>query len=548
MKVCLSTNHRTWLAISSTVLSLALVGAIMSPPSFLLTAAGDVTQSLLLLWLLVAVIANLWTPARCARMFWIFMAGGVGLWLIAQFLWTYFEVIQRKEVPNPFVGDIAIVLHLIPIVAALVLRPDKDRQASRLRSLDFALLFSWWLYLYLFFVIPWQYVSLEARNYGINFDVLYFAGHVVVLFAATMAWRDSSGLWRATYWQILITSFIYAVTSIAASIAIDYGKYYTGSLYDVPLIASVLLFVRMALLWRNTRATPHFEGEHSPSAHSWVPVLVMVAAGSLPVLAAWAMFFSDAPTIVQQYRLALTLAMIVFVGALRSIRQHSLDKELARANRELQEASVTDELTGIRNRRFLATILNKDAEQAVRIYGTGDNANRNRDLIFYLIDIDHFKMVNDQFGHQQGDDVLVQVAARISSAIRYSDVLIRWGGEEFLVVSRFTDRENAEVLAKRVLHAVGSEPFRLKSGSITRTCSVGWAAFPWWPDRPDALSCDVVLRCADHALYEAKNRGRNRAVGIVPELLDERAAARDELHNPLLLDDPPGKAVLTLGP
>jgi diguanylate cyclase (GGDEF)-like protein len=431
---------------TSAVVFLGTIGSLVFPACFFLTAVGDLIQSLLLLSLLVSVIANVRTSCRPVWMFWLFMSVSVTLWLSAQVLWTNFEVILQKEVPNPFVGDVAIVLHLVPIVAALAIRPDHDRPRSRLRSFDFVLLFSWWLYLYLFFVIPWQYVFLQARIYGFNFDLLYFAGHLVVLLAATGAWHNSVGLWRRVYGGILLSSFVYAVASIAASVAIDYGKYYTGSLYDVPLLLSVVLFIRMALLGDATRSTVTFVSEQVPGQRPWVTALVILAAISLPALAAWAVFFSDAPARVQQYRLGLTLVMTVFVGALRSIKQYSLDKELARANKELHEASVTDVLTGARNRRFLMTTIDSDTQQALRFYSTGDNTNRNRDLIFYLIDIDHFKLVNDRFGHQQGDALLVQVAARISSAIRYSDILIRWGGEEFLVVSRFTDRETPRSL------------------------------------------------------------------------------------------------------
>lgn len=532
---------------ASAVLCLGVIVSLGSAPSFFLTAAGDLIQSLLLFSLLIAVAANAHACDRATRMFWLFMAFGVALWVSAQLLWTYFEVILRKEVPNPFVGDIAIVLHLVPIVAALAIRPDMERQRSQLRSLDFVLLFSWWLYLYLFFVISWQYVFPNARIYGLNFDVLYFAGHVVVLLTAADAWRNSIGLWRAVYGRILLASFVYAIASIAASVAIDFGKYYTGSLYDFPLLISAVLFTWMALLGQQTRSTVNLNGDLLQRSHPWVTALTIVAAASLPLLAAWAVFISDAPARVRQYRLGLTLAMIIFVGALRSIKQYTLDTELARTNEELHEASVTDVLTGVRNRRFLTAMIDKDVQQALRFYSTGHN-NQNRDLIFYLIDIDHFKLVNDQFGHQQGDALLVQVAARISSAIRYADVLIRWGGEEFLVVSRFTDRENAEILAKRVLQAIGTESFHLISGSIRRTCSIGWAVFPWSPEHPDAISYQDVIRLADRALYKAKDTGRNMAVGVLPELASCHSEKRGRHSGHSGIDERMVRTLITQGP
>lgn len=193
---------------------------------------------------------------------------------------------------------------------------------------------------------------------------------------------------------------------------------------------------------------------------------------------------------------------------------------LAQANKELAEMSLTDPLTSARNRRFFQATIASDVSQAVRAYSTPDPARtrRNRDIVFYLIDADHFKEINDRFGHDAGDQMLVDLTTRISSAIRYSDVLVRWGGEEFLVVSRFCERKEAATLAARVLSAVAGEPFKIKNSGISlhRTCSIGWAAFPWNVDSPVDVSYEEVLALADRAMYKAKNSGRNQAIGALP--------------------------------
>jgi len=193
---------------------------------------------------------------------------------------------------------------------------------------------------------------------------------------------------------------------------------------------------------------------------------------------------------------------------------------LAQANKELEEMSLTDPLTSARNRRFFQATIQSDVSQAVRTYSMADPTRslRNRDIIFYLIDADHFKEINDRFGHDAGDQMLIDLTARISSAIRYSDVLVRWGGEEFLVVSRFCERKEAATLAARVLSAVACEPFKIKGAglSLHRTVSLGWAAFPWNMDSPGDVSYEEVLALADRALYKAKNSGRNQAIGALP--------------------------------
>jgi diguanylate cyclase (GGDEF)-like protein len=191
---------------------------------------------------------------------------------------------------------------------------------------------------------------------------------------------------------------------------------------------------------------------------------------------------------------------------------------LAQANRELQEASLCDPLTGINNRRFFRSMIPADASQAVRSYrGSEPYTRDHRDLIFFLIDIDHFKEVNDAFGHDAGDRVLVQVAQRLNRVVRASDFLIRWGGEEFLVVFRAADRADGELLASRILKTINADKFDLGNGrSLAKSCSVGWAAFPWLPPAFSNLSIDEVLRLADRGLYLAKQQGRNQAVGLVP--------------------------------
>jgi diguanylate cyclase (GGDEF)-like protein len=193
--------------------------------------------------------------------------------------------------------------------------------------------------------------------------------------------------------------------------------------------------------------------------------------------------------------------------------------ELAQANRELQQASLSDPLTGVRNRRFFQSTILADASQATRAYrdGSGNYSRDHRDLIFFLIDIDHFKEVNDQHGHDAGDRMLVEIARRLNGVVRESDFLIRWGGEEFLVVCRSAERDDAPMMAGRILRSISAQEFDLgNERQMHRTCSVGWAPLPWLPQECSELSVDEVLRLADRGLYLAKERGRNRAVGLVP--------------------------------
>ncbi|HEV7507921.1 MAG TPA: diguanylate cyclase [Thermoanaerobaculia bacterium] len=192
-------------------------------------------------------------------------------------------------------------------------------------------------------------------------------------------------------------------------------------------------------------------------------------------------------------------------------------RELAEANQKLEQASLTDPLTGLSNRRFLDLNIGADLSQAVR------NAqqllalrDRNADLIFYFIDLDHFKRLNDWIGHAAGDAVLVELGHRLREVARTTDAVVRWGGEEFLVVSRWANRRTGGVLAARTLEAVAAEPFIVDGQPVHITCSVGWVPYPWSIVNPESLPFEEVLSLADRALYLAKQEGRNCAVGVLP--------------------------------
>ena len=226
--------------------------------------------------------------------------------------------------------------------------------------------------------------------------------------------------------------------------------------------------------------------------------------------------------------LLLAMATVYGIVAVRTAalrrRQHALElkvqertAQLETASRALEEISLTDPLTGLRNRRFAMQHLDSDAGASVRSHeGTeGAVAQNDSDLVFYLIDIDHFKQVNDVYGHGGGDAVLTQLPQRLKAVFRDTDYLVRWGGEEFLVVARRTSRSSGADRAERIRQSVAQTAFELPGGiSLHKTCSIGFAAFPFAPATPRAVAWGDVIELADAALYAAKRSGRNGWVGL----------------------------------
>ena len=188
-------------------------------------------------------------------------------------------------------------------------------------------------------------------------------------------------------------------------------------------------------------------------------------------------------------------------------------RELQSINRRLADLTRTDQLTGLGNRRLLEDTLQADVPLSLRRRADG-RRSADSDLVALLIDIDHFKAVNDQRGHAVGDRVLARFAAVLKATCRSSDVVVRWGGEEFLVLQRFVDRTQAPVLAARIAAAVRAEAFALEGEPpLTLTCSIGFAVFPIAPDA-DFGDWNATLALADEALYLAKAR-RDAWVGVV---------------------------------
>ncbi|WP_461059279.1 diguanylate cyclase [Silanimonas algicola] len=201
----------------------------------------------------------------------------------------------------------------------------------------------------------------------------------------------------------------------------------------------------------------------------------------------------------------------------RTAELRVLSEALRVRTREFEEASLTDPLTGLRNRRFMS--LQMASEMALWMRRRSQSGGESPDdMMVFLIDVDHFKDVNDRHGHAAGDELLRQFAERLRAVFRTSDHLVRWGGEEFLVVARDTHRERAAELAERVRDAIAGTPFVHNGTPFAITASIGWAPLPWDPAAPQALGWEAVVALADLALYTVKQGGRNGWLGLLPNV------------------------------
>jgi diguanylate cyclase (GGDEF)-like protein len=179
------------------------------------------------------------------------------------------------------------------------------------------------------------------------------------------------------------------------------------------------------------------------------------------------------------------------------LRLKRLHDQISEAKERLATLAVQDELTGLYNYRYLQTRLTEEFKRAERY---------REPLSCVMIDVDHFKHINDRFGHDAGDRTLREVSARLLKAVREIDVVARYGGEEFLLVLPSTNFSGALSVAERVWRAIGSDAFALPDATERVTASVGVAVYP----SRDIRTKDQLVKAADRALYQAKHEGRDR--------------------------------------
>ncbi len=231
------------------------------------------------------------------------------------------------------------------------------------------------------------------------------------------------------------------------------------------------------------------------------------------------------------------LSLFLWLGHRRKIRReeeysHRLEKEvrqrtaqlaerneeLKQLNQKLQESSLSDPLTGLRNRRFVFEEISRDLEVVRRKYEDaqqGLNPKDAADLVFMMIDLDKFKPINDTYGHAAGDQMLLEVRDVLLSTCRRSDFVIRWGGDEFVVIAKQANPGESEALAERIRTRIAEHNFMLDDGQIVRTtCSIGFAVYPMFQSKADESSVDQVINMADSLMYEAK-RIRNSWAGVL---------------------------------
>ncbi len=327
----MSSRRKWWRACIIGFVGACVVLSFSLPSGFPLTAFGDLAQFLVLCAASAVMVANAVSSRGQARLFWGLFAAGCTLWAADLALWTFYEVLLRRTIPEPFVGDVVLFIHVVPLMAAVALRPHQaEGKKLYFSTLNFLMLLVWWIFLYLFIVFPDEYVTLNVAVYSPHYDLLYLVENLALLCVLALLASRSHGAWKKIYWNLFVASGIYTVSSEAMNTAIFRGLYHSGSIYDIPFIISVCWMIWAALLARELN--PACEPA-PPQRSRWqmlAPRLTMLAILSLPVMGYWAWFRSPAAPHLREFRLLVTLAAILVLGLFVFLRQYLMDRELVR--------------------------------------------------------------------------------------------------------------------------------------------------------------------------------------------------------------------------
>jgi signal transduction histidine kinase len=243
-----------------------------------------------------------------------------------------------REIPDPFFFDIVLFFHAVPMIAAVVWRPDMLKREGRihLSALNFLMLLGWWIFLYAFIVFPHQYVVLNVHLYDVYYDRLYLLQNAVLLAVLGLSAWTSSGGWRELYLNFLTVGVLYGIGSQLLDRAAVNRTYYSGSLYDVPLIGTVSWMAATALSARRW----DLQSREIPLDPRWkkvIPRLAMLALLSLPVLGLWTALLDKSAAPSRVFRISTVLAAMLLLGAFVFLRQYIQDQALMALLRESRQ-------------------------------------------------------------------------------------------------------------------------------------------------------------------------------------------------------------------
>ncbi|HLK34751.1 MAG TPA: hypothetical protein VKT29_16770 [Terriglobales bacterium] len=320
-----------WFTAAGVLACTHLVVCFALPNGYALHVFSDALQTLLLLACYLTTLPNQVNGRGSSTTFWTLLSLGFALWLLNQVLWTFYEAVLQAPPASGFWGDVVLYLHAVPMMMALAVRPhlDRDDSPSLLNVANAGMVVVWWIYLYLYFVTPWREVANLSMWWDQNYNVVYGAANISLAVLAGIALWKSEGKWRTFYAHLFGAASLYAVGSFMASAAIDRGEYYSGSIYDLPLVLSLAWYAGLGLVARDLGLNSAAPARRHPERHAWGTPLAVAAVLSVPLVELREMFVNSAPAAVVTYRSLLSVATTLILFGLFILRGKALRKSLS---------------------------------------------------------------------------------------------------------------------------------------------------------------------------------------------------------------------------
>ncbi|MGB9506199.1 MAG: histidine kinase dimerization/phospho-acceptor domain-containing protein, partial [Candidatus Acidiferrum sp.] len=308
-----------------------VVVAATAKPGFALTVFGDSVPCVLLVLAILVARENFRNSAGILPVFWKLFTVGLVLFLGSQVYWFYYDWRGLKSAPSAITGDTLFLAAHIAFLSALALRPHSAAAGRnlRFRFLDLILLSVWWLSLYGYFSLPWEFGHQDLSQYTPSYYLLALIQHLVIISALTVLMARNSPPWRTFYMQLLVAFGCLAAGNLLLNLAIDTEKYYAGSFYDTPFVFAIYLFVSIAGFGRFLQPRPDSKPNRELIQSMWTARLAMLGILSLPAIAFLGLYENGVPSDVANFRLRLVFGAMFFLGGLIYWKFNLLSRELS---------------------------------------------------------------------------------------------------------------------------------------------------------------------------------------------------------------------------
>jgi signal transduction histidine kinase len=434
--------------------------ALLLPDGYALTVIGDGLQVTLVGAATFLALQNFFRSHSRVRVFWLLIFVGALLWLASLIVWSVYEVVYTQPVPDVPVVDALLLVKLVPFTAAILVEPHRSHD-SRFRAfglLDVSILMLYSLYLYAFGVFAYRLIPGGSDTYNLHFTVADAIGNQAFTLVAAFALFQTKGLWRGIYRVYFFAAACYCLGSDLGNAAIDTGRYYTGSLYDLPLVAAMAAFVYLAVAGRSVDQgqpkEPSLQSlrEEEPSRATFLSShLAMLVTISTPIIGLWMVTSRSSPAELFPFRMATTLLTIFLLTLLLSIKQDLLTGGLIGSLSRLSEtyASINRFKTHLMQSEKLASLGEVVAQVANVIKGCMSSIRQASNLMAARPDCEtRIQSMAGKIGlYAQRTDALVKNMLRFAQEmpLQFEPIQLRPLIESALQLSRITKIGNLHV-------------------------------------------------------------------------------------------------------